>query len=71
MIGNVPSPWMNDTARSIWSKVFSMLDGMTKMSPASHRVISSSRSIPKSGLYQSYRAEILRTAWGPKRAPLR
>lgn len=48
-----------------------MLAGMTKMSPTSPIVISSSRSMPRSGLYESYRAEMRRTAWGPNRVPER
>ena len=48
--GNAPASRMWETPRSIWSNVFSMFDGITKMSPASPIVISSSRSMPMSGL---------------------
>ena len=45
MIGIEPdeNTWL--TARLIWSKVFSMLAGMVKMSPASQRLICSRRSM--------------------------
>jgi len=50
MTGKAPASRMWEMPRSIWSNVFSMFDGMTKMSPASPMLISSSRSIPMSGL---------------------
>ncbi len=46
MIGVEPEEKTWETARLIWSKVFSMLPGMVKMSPASQSDICSRRSIP-------------------------
>ena len=46
MIGVEPDENTCAQARLIWSKVFSMLPGMVKMSPASHSVICSRRSMP-------------------------
>ena len=50
MTGKAPASRMWEMAKSIWSKVFSMLAGITKISPASPMVISSRRSMPRSGL---------------------
>ncbi len=46
MIGMEPDEKTCATARLIWSKVFSMLPGMVKMSPASQSDICSRRSTP-------------------------
>ena len=46
MIGRAPLEKTWATARLIWSKLFSMLAGIVKMSPASQRVICSRRSTP-------------------------
>ena len=46
MIGSAPDEATWETARLIWSKVFSILAGMVKTSPTSHRVICSRRSMP-------------------------
>ena len=44
--GNAPEENTCATARDVWSKVFSRLAGMVKVSPASHSVICSRRSTP-------------------------
>ena len=46
MIGSEPEEKTWETAREIWSKLFSILAGMVKTSPASHSVICSRRSTP-------------------------
>jgi hypothetical protein len=50
MTGKTPSETTWETARSIWSNVFSMFAGMTNTSPASQSASSSSRSTPRSRL---------------------
>jgi hypothetical protein len=46
MIGSAPEEATWETARLIWSKVFSILAGIVKTSPTSHSVICSRRSMP-------------------------
>ena len=46
MIGSEPEEKTWATPRLIWSKLFSMLAGMVKTSPASQSVICSRRSMP-------------------------